>query len=93
MNLSEATLLDNVLRRYMAGEPYTYTGGILTSVNPCRATELYSAATMTSYAGRLLGGGHTPHLYAMAEEAVRARSARNARPADTARRQPADGRR
>ena len=71
LNLSEAALLDNLLQRYAGGEPYTYTGGILTSVNPCRATDLYSAATMTSYAGRLLGGSRPPHLYAIAEEAYR----------------------
>ena len=73
MSLSQASLLENILRRYQeGGSPYTYTGGILTSVNPCKAVpELYSAATMTSYAGRLLGGNQPPHLYAMAEESYR----------------------
>ena len=71
LNLSEAALLDNLLVRYQAEEPYTYTGGILTSVNPCKATCLYTAETMVSYAGRLLGGNRPPHLYAMAEEAYR----------------------
>ena len=50
----------------------TFTGNILTSVNPCRSLpSLYSAKTMTSYAGRLLGGSHPPHLYAIAEETYR----------------------
>ena len=68
LNLSEAALLDNILRRYSQEEPYTFTGGILTSVNPCKSTQLYTADKMTSYAGRLLGGGRPPHLYAIAEE-------------------------
>ena len=71
LNLSEAALLDNLFQRLKLGEPYTYTGGILTSVNPCRATTLYTADVMTSYAGRLMGGNRPPHLYAMAEEAYR----------------------
>ena len=76
LNLSEATVLDNMITRYNKGEPYTYTGEILTSVNPCKpVAELYSAPTMCSYAGRLLGGGRPPHLYAMAEEAYRLVSA------------------
>lgn len=72
LHLSEATVLDNLLRRYGNAEPYTYTGEILTSVNPCKVVPgIYAAEAMCSYAGRLLGGGRPPHLYAMAEEAYR----------------------
>jgi myosin heavy subunit len=72
MHLSEATVLDNLLQRYRANEPYTYTGEILTSVNPCRRQpELHTAKVMCAYAGRILGGSQPPHLYAMAEEAYR----------------------
>ena len=72
LHMSEATVLDNLLKRYKAAEPYTYTGEILMSVNPCeRLEKLHSAETMCSYAGRLLGGNRPPHLYAIAEEAYR----------------------
>jgi hypothetical protein len=72
LHLSEATVLANLVQRYMANEPYTYTGEILTSVNPCtRLPELTSAETMSLYPGRLLGDGRPPHLYAVAEEAYR----------------------
>ena len=58
----------DILRRYQeGGSPYTYTGGISPrSTRARREAELYSAATMTSYAGRLLGGNQPPHLYAAA---------------------------
>ena len=72
LELTEDTVLENLIQRYNGDEPYTYTGEILTSVNPCKAMPgLYSAETMTSYAGRLLGGSRPPHLYAIAEETYR----------------------
>ena len=71
-NFSEATVLDNLIQRYREGHPYTYTGEILTSVNPCRRIDsLYATDVITAYAGKLLGGGPPPHLYAMAEQAYR----------------------
>ena len=39
LHMSEATVLDNLLKRYKAAEPYTYTGEILMSVNPCERLE------------------------------------------------------
>jgi myosin heavy subunit len=72
LNFSEATILANMITRYDEQLPYTYTGEILTSINPCKRIDgIYSAETMTSYAGQLIGGNRPPHLYAMAEEAYR----------------------
>ena len=63
-------MLVSRLAGYRVAEPYTYTGEILTSVNPCKPIpKIYAADVMCSYAGRLLGGSRPPHLYAMAEEA------------------------
>ncbi len=68
---SEAALLDNILRRYADATPYTYTGAILTSVNPCTPLRhLYTGEVMASYVGQRLGGG-PPHLFAVAEETYR----------------------
>ena len=51
--------------------PYTYTGNILTSVNPCIALpDMYSVERMRSYAGKRIGAGQ-PHLYGIGEEAFR----------------------
>jgi len=70
-HLSEATLLSNTLLRAEQSQPYTYTGNILTSVNPCKPMpELYSKELMQKYVGRRIGtSGNAPHLYAIAEEA------------------------
>ncbi|KAL1503284.1 hypothetical protein AB1Y20_011337 [Prymnesium parvum] len=70
-HFSQPALLDNISRRYAAGQPYTYTGEILTSVNPCEPLgALYAAETLVSYVGHKLGH-RPPHLYAVAEEAYR----------------------
>ena len=64
-NFSQPSLLDNVIRRYDAKAPYTYTGGILTSVNPCESLPtLYAADKMAAYVGRMLGPHRPPHLCA-----------------------------
>ena len=69
---SQAALLDNVTRRYDAAEPYTYTGDILTSVNPCeKLPKLYAGENMVSYVGQKRGPHRPPHLFAVAEEAYR----------------------
>lgn len=68
LHMSEATVLDNITQRYIAGNPYTLTGNILMSVNPCRfMSDVYSADTVTSHAGRFIGD-LPPHLYAIAED-------------------------
>ena len=72
-HLSEATLLANTLERYGCDKPYTFTGSILTSVNPCkRLDDLYSSEVMNWYATGTPGRSREPHLYAVAETAFKA---------------------
>ena len=62
---SEAALLDNILRRYADATPYTYTGAILTSVNPCTPLRhLYTGEVMASYVGQRLSDDMTSVMWA-----------------------------
>ena len=70
-HISEATLLANLLKRDAISLPYTTTGNVLTSINPCKPVEnLYSISTMRQYVGRR-PAACPPHLYAVAEGAYR----------------------
>ena len=72
IHLSDGAVLDNLLQRYRRDEPYTYTGSILSSLNPCKSLpHLYTPQRMAEYVGTVLGSRNPPHLYAMAEEAYR----------------------
>ena len=70
-HLSEAALLSNLLTRDALTLPYTTTGNVLTSINPCKPLpDLYSVGTMKQYVDRR-PGACPPHLYAVAEQAYR----------------------
>ena len=70
-HLSEAALLANLLTRDGLTLPYTTTGNVLTSLNPCkRVPELYNIGTMKRYVGAR-PAACPPHLYAVAEQAYR----------------------
>ena len=70
-HLSEAALLANLLSRDGLTLPYTTTGNVLTSLNPCkRVPELYNVGTMERYVGAR-PAACPPHLYAVAEQAYR----------------------
>ena len=70
-HLSEAALLANLLTRDALTLPYTTTGNVLTSINPCKPLpDLYSVGTMKQYVDRR-PGACPPHLYAVAEQAYR----------------------
>ena len=70
-HLSEAALLANLLTRDSLTLPYTTTGNVLTSINPCKPLpDLYSVGTMKQYVDRR-PGACPPHLYAVAEQAYR----------------------
>lgn len=70
-HLSEAALLSNLLTRDALTLPYTTTGNVLTSINPCKPVpDLYSVGTMKQYVDRR-PGACPPHLYAVAEQAYR----------------------
>jgi len=70
-HLSEAALLSNLLTRDALTLPYTTTGNVLTSINPCKPVpDLYSVGTMQQYVARR-PGACPPHLYAVAEQSYR----------------------
>ena len=70
-HLSEAALLANLLTRDALTLPYTTTGNVLTSINPCKPVpELYSVDTMKQYVDRR-PAACPPHLYAVAEQSYR----------------------
>ena len=69
-NLSDATLLHNLRLRHEADEVYTWTGSIITSVNPCKPVpHLYHEAQMQAARARETTRVPAPHVYAIAEEA------------------------
>lgn len=69
--ISDATLLANTCERFVADSIYTFTGTIVTSVNPCKPLpELYSEAAMgASLADRHSAKAPQPHIFHTAESA------------------------
>ncbi|XP_063708538.1 myosin heavy chain 95F isoform X2 [Culicoides brevitarsis] len=71
MFLNEATLLDNIKNRYYKDKIYTFVANILIAVNPYKEIkDLYSSTTITKYQNKSLGE-LPPHVYAIADKAVR----------------------
>ncbi|CAF0806431.1 unnamed protein product [Adineta steineri] len=71
MYLNEATLLNNVRRRYKADRIYTYVANILIAINPYKELSgLYSNETIKRYNGKSLGT-MPPHVYAIGDKAYR----------------------
>ncbi|KAM7534154.1 hypothetical protein Aperf_G00000109723 [Anoplocephala perfoliata] len=69
--LNEATLLENVKRRYLKDEIYTYVANILIAVNPYYEIKgLYSRQMIEKYKGKSLGT-LPPHPFAIADKAFR----------------------
>jgi myosin V len=67
-HLSEATVLENTRLRYADDRIYTWVSRILIAVNPFKPIEhLVGDAAMRSASG----GGGAPHVYAVAESALR----------------------
>uniref|UniRef100_A0A7S4BGF0 Myosin motor domain-containing protein n=5 Tax=Chrysotila carterae TaxID=13221 RepID=A0A7S4BGF0_CHRCT len=70
LELSEATLLHNTLLRYDNDQIYTFTGQIVTSVNPCKPLpHLYSTESMQAARDRESARERRPHIFAVAETA------------------------
>lgn len=68
-DLSEASLLANLRRRYEQESIYTYVGPILIAINPYKPLDAtYSEAKMTEYYGKTMGG-LPPHVFALADHA------------------------
>ena len=74
--LSEASLLDSLRRRFNAGCIYTYVGAILVAVNPFRYYPIYNPKYVTMYQGCCRGGRRAadlpPHIFAVADAAYAA---------------------
>lgn len=68
-DLSEASLLENLRRRYEKEFIYTYVGPILIAINPYKPLDaVYSEAKMTEYYGKTMGM-LPPHVFALADHA------------------------
>ncbi|CAF2816565.1 unnamed protein product [Rotaria sp. Silwood2] len=68
---NEATLLNNVRRRYKKDLIYTYLANILIAINPYKELPgLYSTDTIKLYNGKSLGVV-PPHVYAIGDKAYR----------------------
>jgi myosin-6 len=70
MYLNEATLLENLRKRYLKDEIYTYTANILLALNPYHTLDMYTPAHVKSYQGKSLGV-MPPHVFAVADKAYR----------------------
>ncbi|GBP47445.1 Unconventional myosin-Ib [Eumeta japonica] len=68
--LTEDTFLHNLQLRYKHDIIYTYAGGAVISVNPCRRLALYSAELARAYVARA-PYQLPPHVYAVAATAYR----------------------
>ncbi|CAF4851043.1 unnamed protein product [Rotaria sp. Silwood1] len=71
MYLNEATLLNNIRRRYKKDLIYTYVANILIAINPYKQlSSLYSIDAIKRYNGKSLGI-MPPHVYAIGDKAYR----------------------
>ncbi|KAK9747364.1 Myosin head (motor domain) [Popillia japonica] len=71
MHLNEATLLNNVRRRYYENRIYSYVANILIAINPyIEIAEMYTPETIKKYQGKSLGQ-QPPHVFAIADKAFR----------------------
>ena len=68
--LHEASILDNLRRRFSSFVPYTYTGEICIAVNPYQWLEIYTVALQEAYKEKMR---HelSPHVYSTSSVAYR----------------------
>ena len=66
--LTEATVLKNIERRYLENEIYTFTGNILLAVNPYARLPIYDEPYMERFPNVSISKSE-PHVFASAEEA------------------------
>lgn len=71
MFLNEATLLDNIRNRYSKDKIYCFVANILIATNPYKEIKgLYDDSMINKYQNRSIGE-MPPHIYAIADKAVR----------------------
>ena len=71
VELDEATLLQNVKRRYLSGKIYTDVGDILLAVNPFKTLPIYSEEWSQLYSNSLIDN-LSPHVFGVASKAFNA---------------------
>lgn len=72
VHMNDATMLENLHRRFAQGEIYTYTASVLLAMNPYKMIPgLYGEEQCRRYRGRFLGA-LAPHPYAIADATYRA---------------------
>ncbi|XP_060131267.1 unconventional myosin-IXb isoform X7 [Zootoca vivipara] len=67
-NLTEATLLENLKRRFLKQKIYTYAGSILIAINPFKFLPIYNPKYVQMYESHQLGKLE-PHIFAIADVA------------------------
>ncbi|KAE8752070.1 hypothetical protein FOCC_FOCC001232, partial [Frankliniella occidentalis] len=70
-NLTEASIVEQLQRRFEQGQIYTYIGDILLAVNPFASLGLYSEHEQARYRGRARSD-NPPHIFAVADAAYQA---------------------
>lgn len=71
VHVDDANILENLRRRYLQDEIYTYTANVLLAVNPYKSMgDLYSREKLADYRGKNLGA-LPPHPFAIADTAYR----------------------
>eukprot|EP00325_Prymnesiales_sp_UTEX-LB-985_P026223 CAMPEP_0174734600 /NCGR_PEP_ID=MMETSP1094-20130205/63623_1 /TAXON_ID=156173 /ORGANISM="Chrysochromulina brevifilum, Strain UTEX LB 985" /LENGTH=92 /DNA_ID=CAMNT_0015937443 /DNA_START=151 /DNA_END=425 /DNA_ORIENTATION=+ len=68
LELTEASVLTNIERRFMQNDIYTFTGSILLAVNPYERLPIYDESYMPRFPGQPISKNE-PHVFASAEEA------------------------
>ncbi|XP_071951291.1 unconventional myosin-XVI-like isoform X2 [Antedon mediterranea] len=66
-NLTQNTLLQELMLRYTKDQIYTYVGDILISVNPFKELPIYSKSISKQFVGIVDRGKLSPHIYAVAD--------------------------
>lgn len=69
LDLNEATLLENLRQRFVAGHIYTYVGSILIAVNPFKFYPIYNPKYVRLYQNQRVGPILPPHIFAIADNA------------------------
>nr|XP_022343403.1 unconventional myosin-XVI-like isoform X8 [Crassostrea virginica] len=67
-SITEKAILENILKRFNAGQIYTYIGNILVAVNPFKEMNMYSKKVSQKYHSKS-SVPLPPHVYGVAERA------------------------
>ncbi|KAF2070029.1 hypothetical protein CYY_008648 [Polysphondylium violaceum] len=68
-DLSEASILSNLKKRYQSNEIYTYIGNVLVSINPYKSLPIYNMKELNKYQDISCIKKNAPHIYAISSKA------------------------